>query len=318
MIDSTLAKVWREQVAYNLKVRKVEHPENYEYWMKQYLLGAISEVNEILQEINWKIHRRGKPLNKNNLAMELADLTKFVLSMWEWSGFTPEQMLEFVSDKNEELASQWKQDFEFAIPPNSNVLICDIDGTIGNWRKAFQSWLEKNDIPSDYDTTENLSMEIDIKLPYKIYHGLKEKFEAEGGYSDLPVYEDGVDVVRFLTTQQSVIAISYTARPASTISRIWLDTWKWFDKVGLGQSISELRIGSESRINRAVELREQGHQVIMLEDDPSLALRAANAGLQVVMRSQNYNSGIVHPNITRTSLFRSREILSMFSQQELR
>jgi NTP pyrophosphatase (non-canonical NTP hydrolase) len=316
-MKQSLEKIFKDQILYNQLVRKIEHPDNYEYWMKQYLLGAISEVNEILQEINWKIHRRGKPLNRNNLAMELADLTKFVFCMWEWSGYTSDDMLKFVQDKNEELASQWKQDFVFKVPPNSNVVICDLDGTIGDWRQAFQNWLNKEGVASDYDSANTMAMEVDINIPFGIYSNLKEKFEAEGGYGDLPVYKDGVDTLKDLAALNTIV-ISYTARPAGSHSRIWLDSWRWFDKIGLGSIISELRIGAEARITRAISLKIEGHKVVMFEDDPSLALRAANAGIHVIMRAHNYNAGVQHTHIERTNVFNAKTVFNMFGLQELK
>jgi hypothetical protein len=67
--------------------------------------------------------------------------------------------------------------------------------------------------------------------------------------------------------------------------------------------VSELRLGSEERIARACELLAAGHKVVMLEDDPSLALRAAHAGVAVLMRAHPYNAGVQHVNIIRVAEF---------------
>lgn len=299
-----LKTVWAMQKNYNDRIRKQE-PGSYEHWMKNYLLGAISEVDEILNEMSWKAHRRGKPMNPHNLARELADLTKYVFSMWEWSGFDAATMLQFVEDKSHEMELQRIQDFDLEIPAGAPVLITDIDGTLGDWRRAFVVWLKDAhaEVYTD-DIADNMAIEVNLGIPYPKYARLKEQFEAEGGYTQLPLYPEVADVLYHLW-QTGTFIIAYTARPARKHSRIWADTWSWLAKQRLDGSIRELNIGAEERISRACELQDLGHPVLLWEDDPSLALRAAHTGLSVMLRAQPYNSGVKHPNIVRVASFPS-------------
>lgn len=292
-----LHELWKEQIAYNEKIRQIERANDKEYWSKQYLLGIVSEIDEILQEINWKIHRRGHPTNRHNLARELADMTKYLWCLWELHGFTADDMLKFVEEKSNELKEQHRQDFEYKPMPGAPVIITDIDGTLGDWRKAFFDWTwEKKVAPLNYDAAKTMNIEIDLGLPYPKYLKLKEEFEAEGGYKLLEVYPDAK---RYLDAKelQGVEIIAYTARPSTRYSRIWSDTWEWILKNKL--AIKELRIGSEERISRACQLLDEGHKVLMLEDDPSLALRAASTGVRVILRHQPYNVSVKHKNIVR-------------------
>jgi hypothetical protein len=312
-MSKTLRGLWEQQVAYNQRARAKENVNNYEYWMKQYLLGAVAEVDEILQEINWKIHRRGKPLNRYNLGREIADLTKFVWCLWEWSGFSADDMLTFVEEKSNELDAQWEQDWKFSIPDGVPVVITDLDGTIGDWRKAFLMWVMDThpERLSDniQDKGSTLAIEVDLNLPYPVYVELKEEFEASGGYKHLPFYVDAVETLQELS-KHDVCVMAYTARPAKQHGRIWSDTWAWLEKEGLHTVVRELRIGSEDRISRACALQEAGHKVLMLEDDPGLALRAVNAGIRVMLRSQPYNRGVSHELIEAVDEFNSTDILT--------
>lgn len=313
----SLEQLWQEQIAYNEKVRAKEHPTNFEYWMKQYVLGAVSEVDEILQEINWKLHRRGHPVNKHNLARELADLTKYVFCMWEWSGFGWQDLLDFVEEKNRELAEQYAQEFQFEIPEGSPVIITDIDGTLGNYRRAFYEWLTKYHgeiLPED--PSKHLAMDIDLGMSYGSYVAYKEEFESSGGYGFLQPYYDAEDAIKNLWARGAIV-IAFTARPGNRYSRIWSDTWRWFEKHGLHIPISALYIGSEERITKALELLEKGHKVILLEDDPGIALRAANSGITVGLRSQPYNAGLQHDNIWKFERYDPR-ILKDFLDLEWR
>ena len=304
-----LSIVWASQVEYNKRVRAIENPEDFEYWMKQYLLGAISEVDEILQEINWKSHRRGHPMNLDNLARELADLTKYVFCMWEWSGFTSDQMLAHIQAKSLELEERFTQDFERHLPHSAPVVISDIDGTLGDYRAAFYQWLidtHNTDLP--IDLASNLAIEVDLAIPYSQYEKYKAEFEATGGYGLLPIYADAAILLEELA-QREVAVILFTARPAQHYSRIWSDTWQWLKQCATTACVSELHIGASKRISRACTLVGKGHPVVLLEDDPTLALRAAHAGVTVLLRNQPYNQGITHPNIHRFDRFTADEVM---------
>lgn len=307
MANLSLRQVWEQQRKYNTKVR-ASRPLSYEEWMEKYLLGAISEINEILNEMNWKAHRRGKPLDRVNLSRELADLTKYVLSMWEWSGYEPMDMLFRIAEKSHEMELQWQQDFEVAIPVGAPVVITDIDGTLADYRSGFVEWLRKyhhGELPEDKATT--LAMEVDLGLSYPKYVKYKDEFESSGGYANIPIYPEVKDVLSSLHLAGFHI-LAYTARPAQTFSRIWNDTWQWLTYNQIGVYIRELRIGKETRIARACELRDLGHPVVLLEDEPDTALRAANAGIRVLLRQQPYNFGVLHDNIGRVNQFTARRI----------
>jgi hypothetical protein len=310
-MSQSLRALWDQQVAYNHKVRAKE-PESQLFWAKQYLLGLVAEVDEVLQELNWKSHRYGKPFNSYNFARELADIVKFSWCLWELYGYTSDDMLNFVKEKSDELDAQWQQDWKFSIPEEMPVLITDLDGTIGDWRKAFLLWLF-NIHPEVLgkevqDRGSTLAIEVDLNLSYPVYAALKEEFEANGGYKSLPFYADAIDVLQVLS-QHPVCVIAYTARPAKKHGRIWSDTWEWIKSAGFDNLIKELRIGSEDRISRACVLQETGHKVLMLEDDPGLALRAANAGICVMLRSQPYNRGVRHELIESVDVFSATDIL---------
>lgn len=299
-----LNRLWHAQVEYNKAIRSLEKPENFEYWIKQYLLGLVSEVDEILYEINWKRHRRGtKLLNKHNLGRELADVTKYTLCLWEHAGFTVDEMLQLCWEKTVELNDQYAQEFAFALKPNQPVVITDIDGTLGNWRKAFRDWLvdEKHYTPAE-DASQTYVIEIDLQIPYRKYAELKEEFEATGGYRLLAPYPDTVEFLQEAESWGTAV-IAYTSRPAFSHSRIWSDTWAWLQQIGLDVVVKELVISAEGRISRACQLVEQGHLVVLLEDEPSWALRAANAGITVLLRDHPYNRGVMHENLVRVTTY---------------
>lgn len=297
-----LEELWQQQKRYNLKIRQRDNPDNLEYWTKQYLLGVVSEIDEVLQEINWKIHRKGHSTDRVNLARELADVTKYVWCLWELHGFSSEEMLTYVKNKSDELEHMYQQDFVPSIPPGSDVIISDIDGTIGDWRAAFIAWYcDLKKIPLIEDRSTSLAIEVDLGIDYLEYRDLKEKFESEGGYSYLVPYMDTVEYLNKCAAAGSKI-VYFTSRPAKRYGRIWMDTKEWLNKYNFPEG--QLYIGSEERVGFARNLQTQGCSVLMLEDDPTLALRAAASNIMVFLRDQPYNQGISHQFINRVTITR--------------
>jgi hypothetical protein len=215
-----------------------------------------------------------------------------------------------VEAKSTELEQQWAQDFEPDIPYFAPVVITDIDGTLGDYRKAFATWLRQThatDLP--VDARQNLAMEVDLGIPFQHYTEYKTEFEARGGYRLLEAYQDAISTLKDLW-QRGVYIIAYTARPARQHTRIWYDTWGWLGENDLHPAIRELHIGAEERIQRGLAFQDRGRKVVLLDDDPTLALRAVNAGLTVFLRSHPYNAGLVHDNLMRAETFDVNQIFA--------
>lgn len=301
-----LQLLWAEQFRYNERIRsKSNHPNDKSFWAKQYILGLISELNEVLEEIDWKVHRKlTTDQDRHNLGRELADLTKYTWCLWELFHFTPDEMLNFIAEKNTELEQKYKQEFGIGyLSPDVPVLIADIDGTLGDWRKAFASFIkDQTGLILPPDAATSMAIETDLGVPYPHYVALKKHFESNGGYKLLEPYRDAVLFIHQAADQGWDIRC-WTARPGKRYGRIWSDTREWLDAHDIGQFITELHLGGEERIYQAGILAAKGHRVILLEDDPTLALRAASTGLHVLLRNQPYNVGLQHPNIIRVDNF---------------
>jgi hypothetical protein len=298
MFEDILHDIFQHQKSYNEKIRAEGEDQSPETWTQTYLLGLISEIDEVLGALNWKKHRRVDfgNIDRINMGFELADLTKYVFSLWEVWGFSVEEMCEYVSKKSRMLEIQRKQEFT-PIPVDCPVLICDLDGTLADYRKSFVRWMASNAGIDVDDPSISLSMDIDMSMDYPLYIKLKERFESTGGYSFLLPYDDGVRTVSRLRSMYNVFLIVNTARPVKKFKRIWWDTWTWLTNQHI--SADKILFGAESRIILADAMSKQrpGFKVFMFEDDPELIMRSANSGIHVFVRRQPYNEKIVHPNV---------------------
>lgn len=314
---SKLGDMLKSQHEYNKRLRDLNidkwnidmiNPE----WTKTYILGMMTEFDSVLKEINWKKHRKSFVVtNETNMAYVLADLTKYVLSLWELWGFNEEDIYEYVMLKSRVLELKSSQEVEI-IPEGVPVIITDIDGTLGDWRATFIEWLHSKGIKNILeDPVLSMNVDLDLAMLYPGYSDLKEEFESLGKYKEVKVYPEVSEILKKLREYYNAYIIAITARPSEQYKRIWMDTWMWLEKNDI--QVNQLRIGSESRIVLAHTLGKN-HPVIMLEDNPSLLLRGANSGIRCFARSHRYNRGVTHRNIRTVNSYREIPISEYFPE----
>ena len=290
----TFKEVFDQQKEYNENIRSLEDWDK-DKWTEKYLLGLVSEIGDVLDSVRWKRHRQNSGyVHRANLGYDFADLMKYVLSLWELWGFDHESVLNFVSDKSAVLDELYVQEFA-AIPNDRLIVITDVDGTLCDWRRTFIDWaLAMKSVKMEkIDASTSLQLDSDLAMQYTDYFKLKEDFESGGNYSVIMIYPDVTEFLRWLKQEFDAYIIAHTARPWQRYYRIWGDTWEWICSNRL--PIDQLRIGSDSRVLLANELG--GTNVLMLEDDPGLMLRAAHSGIRVVAREHPYNNGVTHEYI---------------------
>lgn len=84
-----------------IEKRKISPLSDVE-WMQKYLLAMLSEMSELLEEINYKWWKNPKPLNEQAVKEELIDILHFYLSLCLKSGMTAEELFSIYKGKNQE------------------------------------------------------------------------------------------------------------------------------------------------------------------------------------------------------------------------
>lgn len=294
-----LNHVWEVQKNYNRNIFVEKHDDDPARWTKDYLLGMVSEMDEILREIDWKEHRKEEHsvVDKTNMAYELADMTKYILSLWQVWGFSVEDMIRFVSVKSEFLEQKKTQ--EWAPITEKRIMIVDLDGTIADWRASLNQWIRTTKgvgLELD-DPAHSLMMDSDLSIEYPEYHNWKNEFEQSGEYSNIKIYPGTYEFLKKMHRNGQRI-IYYTARPNNKYHRIWFDTMQWIHENSLPDGW--LYFGSTERILLAKKLmfERKDRFVILFDDDFELITRAYKCGIHVYVRRHNYNSGIDSPLVT--------------------
>ncbi len=73
-----------------------------EEWIQKKTLAMLSELAELLDEVNFKWWKNKKEINKANLKEELVDILHFFVSMCLSAGMTSEELYNIYINKNKE------------------------------------------------------------------------------------------------------------------------------------------------------------------------------------------------------------------------
>lgn len=282
-----LEDIWKQQKDYNYLVQEQQRQTSSE-WMINYILGTMTELTELLDETNWRTHRVKRVDQFGpNVAEELADITKYVFSMWQIMGYSQQDMLQAMSQKGELLQQLIMQEMRPAIT-GRNILMLDLDGVVADFRKGFLDWVSTSQWKDTLTISADqigLHLDLNNSWDYQAYNQAKIAFEQEGGYHKLPVIPQVSLAVNSLY-RVGWHVIVYTARPYSTYKRIWGDTWNWLKQHNI--LVNELHFGYDSRVVAASALAESNF-VIALEDDPTLIRRYEGCKIPVIVYPQPYN-----------------------------
>ncbi len=241
-----------------------------------------------------KPFRPKKQQDRERIAIELADITKYVLSLWQHLGFTVEDLLAYVDIKNAIMEQRYRQEFE-PLPTDRPVLVTDLDGTLANFRCGMVGWLQSHG-HQRVDPETSYQIDVDLDVSYPEYWRMKRDFEMAGGYRSLAAYEDAVDFVR-RAQAAGVYLVAVTARPKE-VGNIWYDSWLWLRQHGIvpdqlllmddSERVLYIESMSEAATNR--ERSGKPNNIILLEDHPALAGRAGRV-CNVILRAHPYNLG---------------------------
>jgi dimeric dUTPase (all-alpha-NTP-PPase superfamily) len=80
--------------------RALSYPK--EVWIQKEVLAMISELSEVLDEVNFKWWKNPQPLDDTALKGELVDVLHFFVSMCLKSGMSADELFALYREKNKE------------------------------------------------------------------------------------------------------------------------------------------------------------------------------------------------------------------------
>lgn len=103
MSGDMLTEIFRLQKQFDDAV--VEHRDldySPEVWIQKEILAIISELSEVLDEVNFKWWKDPKAIDHEKLTEEIVDVLHFFVSMCLKAGIGPEELYEAYIRKNRE------------------------------------------------------------------------------------------------------------------------------------------------------------------------------------------------------------------------
>lgn len=86
--------------------REIREKRNLQYtqteWIQKLTLATLSELAELLDEVNFKWWKNPKPVNERLVKEELIDILHFFVSMCLDAGMKPEEMHRMYIEKHQE------------------------------------------------------------------------------------------------------------------------------------------------------------------------------------------------------------------------
>ncbi|MDK2820554.1 MAG: hypothetical protein PWP31_519 [Clostridia bacterium] len=99
-----LEHIFELQERFDTDLAKRRNLKNYDYhvWIQKEVLAIISELGELLEEVNFKWWKNPHPLNHEAIKGELVDILHFLISMCVKSGIDAEELYKAYINKNKE------------------------------------------------------------------------------------------------------------------------------------------------------------------------------------------------------------------------
>jgi uncharacterized HAD superfamily protein len=268
---------------------------------KDLVLGLHSELDEVLDELNWKGHRgpqRGGII-RANLLEECVDVLKFSLSLFTTWGFSADEIADEFERKSAVVEQRYRQ--ELRLPEDGLIVGVDIDGVLADYPRAFVDWaadymglLPIDEEPDTLDMGEWLGVDGETLIM------LKHEWRESGLKRYMPVCTGATELLVRLVRKHKVVLLS--ARPYKEHKRIFADTMEWLDTNGL---LHDAVLFDENKNERL--LREYGADRIafFIEDNREQANRMASCGVSVYLLDRPYNQGDTHEGVTRVDRLES-------------
>lgn len=103
MPEDMLRSIFSLQQQFDEAVAKHRNLEySQEIWIQKEILAIISELSEILDEVNFKWWKDPKEIDHGKLTEEIVDVLHFFVSMCLKAGLGPEELYEAYVRKNRE------------------------------------------------------------------------------------------------------------------------------------------------------------------------------------------------------------------------
>lgn len=267
--------------------------EEKQVWTQKFLLHITKEISEVLDEINWKMHRKeNKDVIFSNILEELTDNQKFLLGIYQIWGFTYDDYISEFKRKTFVVEQRYKQEHEIdLLCKDSKVCALDLDGVLCKYPEGFLNFVKEK-----FDIEYNDIYELKKRVGVKEYEHYKHIYRLSGEKQFLEPRSGASEFTQRLRKAGYKIVI-ITARPYEKYMRIYYDTLYWLEKNNI---VYDAIFWDKDKCVKIV--KELPSIEFLVEDDYNNALQVAEEGYKVYLMRTKYNKDTKsHFNIYRTN-----------------
>lgn len=282
-------KIWRRQLKIN-KALKGLSLKRKQKATKQMILSLMTEVTELLEEINWAPHKQKKKIIRSNIAEEIIDIFKYLLNVCLIWDISAKEFIKEFYRKTTVVEQKFinKELIEKLAKSKAKVCAVDLDGVLVDYPRCWVDFVNKK-LGKDYKDL----FEARAKTNKLTYLKLKNLYRESGYKRKLNAVKGASKFTQTLRRKGYKIII-LTARPYKRYARLFADTKYWLDRKNIKYDAILFDANKHLTI-----IKQVPHLRFMVEDNRKLANDVANWGYKAFLLDNYYNQGSTHKKVVR-------------------
>ena len=203
-------------------------------YTKDVILHLTHELHEVLDEINWKMHKsHNKDINLYRIKEEIIDSFKYLLNIALVWGFTAEEFVDMFYSKSFVVEKRFEMEKSLnSLKAFDKVCAFDIDGVLTDYPRCWVEYCSKrlkvnylSDSSSPYKAKERLQR---YESPV-VLSNLRHEYRSSGMKATLHFTEHNIASIFNSLREASYKIVLISARPFEKYPRIFLDTLLWLE-----------------------------------------------------------------------------------------
>ena len=297
---SNFEDIWDDQYEFNRLVLPCTPeemtPEQVQYWHEKYTMLLNKELMEVLDETEFKPHRKitGKKTVKSNLTEELVDVFKYWMCLCQVHGVSANEIMNEYHRKSNVVKQRFYQ--ERVLKYDGKIVGVDIDGVLADYPRSFVEFVNAQLGTSyDYRTIKNYNIADELGLPVEETARLKHLYRDSGQKRFIPVIEGArqfLDELKYM----GYIVVLLTSRPIDKYKRIFADTQYWLAENKLHY---DAILFDEAKGERLVKEFGKDKVEFFVDDVAGFANGISEAGFKCYLINKTYNQVALRENVIR-------------------
>jgi hypothetical protein len=319
MSDDRFKKIWDDQAAFNLQLRKPPATADEMMRMaKDFILYTESELHELLRLFQWKGHRRGDHFdNPAHRKEELADAFKCFISLCQYCGMSMDELFEAYWLKTAVVRQRYQEEWQGNL--NRPCAVVDIDNVLCDYPAGMCDWIgNQPNFPFGRISNETLKSirhagwinAASLLISEEDWQKLKHAFRISGAKQHLPVFLDAKPFLHALRRRNLQIVL-LTSRPIDRYPNMYTDTLAWLSNNKLPFDYIWWAVDKAERV---IEAEVRQHIQLIVDDDPKYIGQYARVDLHSYwLRRQGHRYGEASPLIHQVTGL--QEVISHYDKR---